>query len=119
MCRTNRRSNGLRSSLWPGRMWITRSARCKHYRKSDRGTPESDPGGRSAPTSRPRLAKLQAMAPGLEKSAGTAGSPSDSKRLQALAVSQTSGWEDLVNGSTNEVWMHSGALLGLTTHHEG
>ena len=39
----------------------------------------------SAPNSQTKLAKLQAMAPGLEKSAGTAGSPSDSKRLQALA----------------------------------
>jgi len=39
----------------------------------------------SAPKSQSRLAKLQAMAPGLEKSAGTAGNPADSKRLQALA----------------------------------
>jgi hypothetical protein len=39
----------------------------------------------SAPKSQGRLAKLQAMAPGLEKNAGTASNPSDSKRLQALA----------------------------------
>src|SRR5271156_2907079 len=39
----------------------------------------------SAPKSQSRLAKLQAMAPGLEKSAGTSGNPADSKRLQALA----------------------------------
>jgi hypothetical protein len=39
----------------------------------------------SSPTSQSRLAKLQAMAPGLEKSASTAGNPADSTRLQALA----------------------------------
>jgi hypothetical protein len=39
----------------------------------------------STPKSQGRLAKLQAMAPGLEKSAGTASNPADSKRLQALA----------------------------------
>ena len=39
----------------------------------------------SAPKSQSRLAKLQAMAPSLEKSAGTASNPADSKRLQALA----------------------------------
>ncbi len=32
-----------------------------------------------------KVAKLQAMAPDLEKNATTAGNPTDSKRLQALA----------------------------------
>jgi hypothetical protein len=39
----------------------------------------------SAPKSQGKLAKLQAMALGLEKSAATAGNPADSTRLQALA----------------------------------
>ncbi len=39
----------------------------------------------SAPKSQSRLAKLQAMAPGLEKSAASASNPADSTRLQALA----------------------------------
>jgi hypothetical protein len=42
-------------------------------------------GAESAPTSQGRLAKLKAMAPDLEKSAGTASNPADSTRLQALA----------------------------------
>jgi hypothetical protein len=39
----------------------------------------------SSPKSQSRLAKLQAMAPGLEKSAGAASNPTDSTRLLALA----------------------------------
>jgi hypothetical protein len=40
----------------------------------------------SSPMSQSRLANLKAMAPGLEKSAGAAGNPADSTRLQALAA---------------------------------